>query len=605
MNKETIYIEPSDDITDILSKLKASDKKIVALVPPKKPTVLLSSVNVKLIARTAKSEKKAVVLITTDDALTKLAMTANLPVAKSLKSRPVMPGEEPKPEEKPAAKSEAEDEAEAETEEEDAGEDEGEPETETTEDKDETEEEEPATEAEEEDEDAVVDSIEKEESKEDDNDEDDDDEDDEKPKDKKKDKKDKKAKKEKSDATGIKGFIVNHKIWVILGAFLLVAITGFLIWAFAYAPEVSVAVSVRTTSSNFSENVIFTTQPADEDVEKSTFYAHEEKLEKEQVVKFTATGKKDMGESATGEIIAIAYFLEPGSIDVPAGSEFSHGAFKYLTLAAATIVGPAKKTASAYKTACDNYSDDNFEISVDYCQVSIAISIKAAAPGEDYNLSATNEGWSAPAGLNAVTRTDITGGTSKIVTVVQQSDIDVALDKMKSESGGDGKNELLAKLSNTVTPIEASFKVEATDPKVTPAVGEEVKEGVTPQISTKTSYSVLTVDSVRIEEFIKKKATIEEGKRLYSVGEPFVEYFSKSDDKTYSAKLKTTYKVGPEISETEVLEKIQGEKIGRIEPVLKDAFQGISSVKTEKSYFWVNSVPNDPNKIHIELTVEE
>ena len=97
MNKETIYIEPSDDITDILSKLKSSDKKIVALVPPKKPSVLLSSVNIKLIARTAKAEKKAVVLVTTDDSLTKLAMTANLPVAPSLKSRPVMPDEADKP----------------------------------------------------------------------------------------------------------------------------------------------------------------------------------------------------------------------------------------------------------------------------------------------------------------------------------------------------------------------------------------------------------------------------------------------------------------------------------------------------------------------------
>ena len=94
MNKETIYIEPSDDITDILSRLKASDKKIVALVPPKKPTVLLSSVNIKLISRAAKASKKAVVLVTTDDSLTKLAMTANLPVAPSLKSRPIMPGEE-------------------------------------------------------------------------------------------------------------------------------------------------------------------------------------------------------------------------------------------------------------------------------------------------------------------------------------------------------------------------------------------------------------------------------------------------------------------------------------------------------------------------------
>ncbi len=615
MNKETIYIEPSDDITDILSKLKASDKKIVALVPPKKPSVLLSAVNVKLIARTAKAEKKAVVLITADDALTKLAMTANLPVAKSLKSRPVMPGETKAPEPeakptpvKPAEKAEASAEA--------ADEEESSKKSDSEDDE--------ASE-----EDAVVDEIEKEDNDEedskdsaedsdskddeatDDDDEDededeDDDDDDDKKASKKDKKKAKKSKKAKSEATGFKGFIINHKLWVILGSFLLLGVIGFLVWAFKFAPAVDVAVSVRTTSSNFSENVIFTTQPADEDLDKSTFYLHEEKLDKEQTVKFTATGKKDMGESASGEVIVIAYFLEPGSSTVPAGTKFSHGSFDYLSTADATIVGPSKKTASAYKTACDNYSDDNFEIGVDYCQVSVAISVKAAAPGEDYNLGATSEGWSSSVnGLSVLTRTDITGGTSKIVTVVQQSDVDQALDKMKSESSDNGKNELLAKISNTVMPIDASFKVEATDPKVTPAVGEEVKEGVTPQITTKTSYAIFTVDSVRIDDFIKKKATVEEGKRLYSTGEPFVEYFSKSDDTTYSAKLKTTYKVGPEISETEILEKIQGEKIGRIEPILKDSFSGISSVKTEKSYFWVNSIPSDPNKIHIELTVEE
>lgn len=609
MNKETIYIEPSDDITDILSKLKASDKKIVALVPPKKPTVLLSAVNIKLIARTAKAEKKAVVLISTDDALTKLAMTANLPVAKSLKSRPMMPGEEPTPEpEAKPAKSEAEEASETDT-----REDEDEPEEKSEDDEDEDaaddavakiEKEEKTDEKADDAEDSKEEEEEDEKDEEDDDDDDDDNEDD---KAKKKAKQSaKKSKKDKPAATGFKGFLVAHKLWFILGSFLVLALTGFLIWAFVYAPDVTIAVSVRTTSSNFSENVVFTTQPADEKVETGIFYVHEEKLEKEQVVKFTATGKKDVGETASGEVILIAYFLDPGSVDIPAGSKFSHGQFDYTTTSAATITGPSKKTASAFKAVCDNYSDDDFEIGVDYCQVSVAVPVKAAAPGEDYNLSATNEGWnSSISGLTVVSRTDITGGTSKIVTVVQQSDVDLALDKMKSEEADNGKNELFAKISNTVMPIEASFKVEATDPKVSPAVGEEVKEGVTPQISTKTNYSVLTVDNVRIEEFIKQKSTVEEGKRLYSIGDPFVEYFSKSSDTTYSAKLKTTYKVGPEISETEILEKIQGEKIGRVEPTLKDSFAGISSVKIEKSYFWVSSVPNNPNQVRVELTVEE
>ena len=34
MNKDVIYIEPEDDITDIIAKIENSKEKIVALVPP-------------------------------------------------------------------------------------------------------------------------------------------------------------------------------------------------------------------------------------------------------------------------------------------------------------------------------------------------------------------------------------------------------------------------------------------------------------------------------------------------------------------------------------------------------------------------------------------
>ena len=36
MNKDVIYIEPEDDITDIITKIKNSKERIVALVPSKK-----------------------------------------------------------------------------------------------------------------------------------------------------------------------------------------------------------------------------------------------------------------------------------------------------------------------------------------------------------------------------------------------------------------------------------------------------------------------------------------------------------------------------------------------------------------------------------------
>ena len=91
MNKEVIYLEPEDDITDVLTKLQRAEQKLVALVPPKKATILRSVVNMKLIARTAKDCEKVAVIVTGDPAVIKLAMATRIPVAKTLQSRPMVP----------------------------------------------------------------------------------------------------------------------------------------------------------------------------------------------------------------------------------------------------------------------------------------------------------------------------------------------------------------------------------------------------------------------------------------------------------------------------------------------------------------------------------
>ena len=93
MNKDTFYIEPEDDITDIINHINASKQKIIALVPPKKLNVLRSSINLKLIARTAKMHDKAIVVVTTDPTLMKMAALSSLPFAKNLNSRPTLPSE--------------------------------------------------------------------------------------------------------------------------------------------------------------------------------------------------------------------------------------------------------------------------------------------------------------------------------------------------------------------------------------------------------------------------------------------------------------------------------------------------------------------------------
>ena len=77
-----------DDITNIVSKIKDSKARIVALVPPKRVGILQSAVNMRLLNRAAENAEKRIVLITSDQALSGLAAAARIPVAKTLQSRP-------------------------------------------------------------------------------------------------------------------------------------------------------------------------------------------------------------------------------------------------------------------------------------------------------------------------------------------------------------------------------------------------------------------------------------------------------------------------------------------------------------------------------------
>ena len=83
MQKDVIYIDVEDDITAIISKMKASQSEIVALVPPKRIGAIQSAVNLKLVQRAAERANKHLVIISNNAALAALAGAANIPVAKN------------------------------------------------------------------------------------------------------------------------------------------------------------------------------------------------------------------------------------------------------------------------------------------------------------------------------------------------------------------------------------------------------------------------------------------------------------------------------------------------------------------------------------------
>lgn len=90
-SKDTIYVDIDDEITTLIDKVRASNSRLVALVLPKRASVLQSIVNMKLLKRTADSEKKNIVLITTESGLLPLAGAVGLHTAANLTSKPEIP----------------------------------------------------------------------------------------------------------------------------------------------------------------------------------------------------------------------------------------------------------------------------------------------------------------------------------------------------------------------------------------------------------------------------------------------------------------------------------------------------------------------------------
>lgn len=563
MNKDVIYIEPEDDITDIITKIEKTKEKIVALVPPKKAGVFRSVVNIKLIAKVGATSEKTIVLVTTDPSIIKLAAATKIPVTKDLQSAPSVP--------KIEDEEDGSDDKEELIEESDGT-------VETKEDVDELE--------------GGDEKLEEEKAEEEDAGEDK--ETAEKPT--KKEKSDKKARKSSSGGNKITNWLREHKKIAIFGGIGVVLVVVSLVWALVIAPAATVTVGIRTEAKNFSENVTFTTKLNEENAKEGKFYLDEKKVEVASEVTFEATGQKNVGQKASGDVVIYAYFRDKGTIPVNAGSSFTISGLSFVSDKEVSLSWDGETVSD-----CENNGQASSVTSG--CLISGRVPVTAAAPGANYNIAASNSGWNTVANVAVYSDKAMSGGTDETITVVQQSDIDKAKAELAASVEADNKTKLYEELGEGALVIDASFSQSTSDAVASPAVGEEVKGDTKPTLKAVTTAAVFVIDKTKVEEFIMEKADIGENKKIYEMKDPFIENFLKADN-GYSGKLKTSYKVGPKVTENDVIEMIKGKGLGEAQHDLRD-IEGITSVTIDTSFPWVTSIPGNTNKITVILDVKE
>jgi hypothetical protein len=96
-----LYVDVDDEITAIIERVKSAKGGIIALVLPKRATVLQSIVNMRLLKRAAESEKKNLVLVTSEASLLPLAGLVGMHVAETPSSKPTIPPRPDMPSDEP------------------------------------------------------------------------------------------------------------------------------------------------------------------------------------------------------------------------------------------------------------------------------------------------------------------------------------------------------------------------------------------------------------------------------------------------------------------------------------------------------------------------
>ena len=564
MNKDVIYIEPEDDITDIILKIENSKEKIVALVPPKKAGVFRSIVNIKLISKAGASSEKTVVLVTVDPSIVKLAATAELPVTKDLQSAPTIPAID--------ESEEPEEEAEEELVEEEDG---------TVETEDDVKDLKPSK-------------SEKKAAEADEEDDEDEDEDEEEAEESAK-KSAKSKKNMKLSGNKLLDWIKLHKKLAIFAGVALVGLVGFLIWAFGFAPAADITVAIKTDQKNFSENISFTDNIANENAKEGKFYLEQKKLDSVQEVNFDATGQKNRGEKASGQVIISAFFDAPGSVAINTGTLFTINGLSFASNEYKALAWDGEEDA------CEN--EKKISGGKIQCLISDKVSVSAVEGGTKYNIGASSTGWSTAANINVYSTAGMAGGTDDVITVVQQSDVEKAKNALTSAKEDEYKSKLYETIDDNYYVIDSTFEIKTDSATATPGVDEEVKSGTQPVLKATTTATVYVIDKVKLEEFIREKADLADDQKIYDVRDIYIENISEIKEGA-TTKLKAQYFLGPKITESEVVDKIKGKGLGDAQREIRDIY-GVSDVKINTSYPWVMSIPGDSNKVKVTFEVKD
>lgn len=564
-DKDTIYIDIDDEITSIIDKVRASNGKILALVLPKRATTLQSIVNMKLLKRAGDESKKKLVLITTEAGLLPLAGAVGLHVAKTPTSRPEIPAA-------PDSVSDAEEQVDetadlladdtdepvnlADSGSKPVGELAGaavmpvptKPKP-----------------------DSGIETLEL-------------------------DNEDKtaigaaaagtaaaakKAKMPKDKKLKVPDFD-RFRLLLIGGvALLLLLIVG---GYFALAVLPKTTITIKTNASNVNTDVDFTLSTSASNFNESSKVVPAKQVQVQKTLTGTApaTGKKNNGNKASGNVTMTVCATSPSSVStVPAGTGVSTGGKTYITQESAEFQYNGTCSSSSFRFRASN------------------VSITAQSGGEDYNVS--NADFKVSGRSNIDASGSASGGTDDIQTVISQGDIDSAKSKIDTNQNG-AQAELKDQLEDQdLYAIEATYSAGEPNTTTSSEVGSAANSVTVTQIYT---FTMLGADEndlkTLIDNDIKSQIDTEQQGILTQGIEQSSFKVNEATSNGASMNMQTVAEVGPSLDTDEIAKMAAGMKSNQIKSEI-ESNPDVTEVDVKMSPFWVSKAPSNVDKITVEI----
>lgn len=292
------------------------------------------------------------------------------------------------------------------------------------------------------------------------------------------------------------------------------------------------------------------------------------------------SGQKDIGAKASGSITIVN--CTDDDVTIPSGSGASTNGLTYLTTE--KVVVPASDFFS--NGTCKNNGKKN-------------VDIVAKEAGTKYNIGSSSFDIAGQPSTIKASGNGTKGGTTEIIKVVAEADIQALREKLQNESAGGYQDELKTQFSSEERSFDDTFVIQFGESQITPAVGETSEE-VRGKFTITYSIFGAKVDDIK-EVMSLNLEDLKDSPDQSVVKDGYDTLRLSGTPEGYN--FEAAAYVGPNIDLNMIKEKIVGMKKGEAIQAIK-AVDGIVDAKVRLNPFWVTTLPGQ-ERIEIKLNIRD